>query len=279
MPPDANAPALTRGRVADPLDDRAAVRHTRRRWPFVLLVLAAAVVSAVIYQRTRTSQTAASSAGRRPQNQNVPVGVSAASRQDVPVRISALGSVTPFNTVTVRPRVDGQLMQVGFQEGQFVRKGDLLAVIDPRPFQVQLEQAEGQLARDESMLANAKTQLARYQLLLSEDSIARSNVDDQAAVRRAARRRAEGRSRGHRQREAESHVYARHGTHQRACRPPPGGRRQHRLGGEPDRARRDHRSGADCRALHRARRHPPAGAAEDPRQGGSCRSTCSIEPG
>ena len=127
MPPDANAPALTRGRVADPLDDRAAVRHTRRRWPFILLVLAAAVVSAVIYQRTRTSQTAASSAGRRPQNQNVPVGVSAASRQDVPVRISALGSVTPFNTVTVRPRVDGQLMQVGFQEGQFVRKGDLLA--------------------------------------------------------------------------------------------------------------------------------------------------------
>jgi len=182
MPPDANAPALTRSRVADPPEDRAAVRHTRRRWPFVLLVLAAVVVSAVIYQRTRTSQTAASASGRRPQNQNVPVGVAAASRQDVPVRISALGSVTPLNTVTVRPRVDGQLMQVGFQEGQFVRKGDLLAVIDPRPFQVQLEQAEGQLARDESMLANAKTQLARYQLLLSEDSIARSNVDDQAAA-------------------------------------------------------------------------------------------------
>ena len=71
---------------------------------------------------------------------------------------------------------------MGFQEGQFVRKGDLLAEIDPRPFQVQLEQAEGQLARDESQLANAKTQLARYQLLLSEDSIARSNVDDQAAA-------------------------------------------------------------------------------------------------
>ena len=121
MPPDANAPALTRSRVADPPEDRAAVRHTRRRWPFVLLVLAAVVVSAVIYQRTRTSQTAASASGRRPQNQNVPVGVAAASRQDVPVRISALGSVTPLNTVTVRPRVDGQLMQVGFQEGQFVR--------------------------------------------------------------------------------------------------------------------------------------------------------------
>jgi biotin carboxyl carrier protein len=112
----------------------------------------------------------------------IPVGVATAVRQDIPVRISALGSVTPLNTVTVRPRVDGQLMEVGFQEGQFVRKGDLLAVIDPRPFQVQLEQAQGQLAKDEAQLANAKTQLARYQLLLSQDSIARSNVDDSAAT-------------------------------------------------------------------------------------------------
>ena len=252
MPPDANAPALTRGRVAEPRDDHAAVRHTRRRWPFVLLVLAAAVVSAVIYQRTRTSPTAASSSGRRPQNQTVPVGVAAASRQDVPVRISALGSVTPFNTVTVRPRVDGQLMQVGFQEGQFVRKGDLLAVIDPRPFQVQLEQAEGQLARDESMLANAKTQLARYQLLLSEDSIARSSVDDQAASVAQLEGALKVDRATDRQREAESHLHARHGAHQRARRPPPGRRWQHRLGVEPDGARRDHRGGADRRALHRA---------------------------
>jgi membrane fusion protein, multidrug efflux system len=184
MPPDANASALTRGRVAEPVDDRVAVRHTRRRWPFILLLLAAAIVGTVMYQRSRASQTtgAAAGQGRRPQNMNVPVGVAAASLQDVPVKVSALGSVSPFNTVTVRPRVDGQLMQVGFQEGQFVRKGDLLAVIDPRPFQVQLEQAEGQLARDESQLANAKTQLARYQLLLKEDSIARSSVDDQAAM-------------------------------------------------------------------------------------------------
>src|SRR5262245_29527401 len=107
MPPDANAPALTRGRVADQIDDRAAVRHTRRRWPFVFLLLAATIAGTVIYQRSRSSQPAATAgSGRRSQNLNVPVGVASASRQDVPVKISALGSVTAFNTVSVRPRVD-----------------------------------------------------------------------------------------------------------------------------------------------------------------------------
>jgi multidrug efflux system membrane fusion protein len=112
----------------------------------------------------------------------VPVAVAAAVREDIPVRLTALGSVAAFNTVTVRPRVDGQLMRVAFQEGQLVKKGDLLAQIDPRPFQVQLETAEGQLAKDQAQLANARTQLARYQLLLTQDSIARSNVDDQVST-------------------------------------------------------------------------------------------------
>lgn len=101
---------------------------------------------------------------------------------DLPVQLNALGSVVAFNTVTVRPRVDGQLMRVAFTEGQFVRSGDLLGEIDPRPFEVQLEQAEGQLARDQAQLANARVDLARYQTLLAEDSIARQNVDAQAAT-------------------------------------------------------------------------------------------------
>ncbi len=112
----------------------------------------------------------------------VPVAVTAVSRTDLPVRLAALGSVTAFNTVTVRPRVDGQLMRVLFREGQFVRTGDVLAEIDPRPFQVQLEQAQGQLARDRAQLANARVDLARYEALLSEDSIARQNVDAQRST-------------------------------------------------------------------------------------------------
>ena len=112
----------------------------------------------------------------------VPVAVATASRVDLPVRLNALGSVTAFNTVTVRPRVDGQLMQVMFREGQFVTRGALLAQIDPRPFTVQLEQAQGQLARDQAQLAGAQRDLERYETLWKEDSIAKQNVDTQQST-------------------------------------------------------------------------------------------------
>ena len=112
----------------------------------------------------------------------MPVAVASVGREDLPVRLSALGSVVAFNTVTVRPRVDGQLMRVLFREGQFVKRGEVLAEIDPRPFQVQLEQAQGQLARDQAQLANARLDLTRFQTLWSQDSIARQNVDLQAST-------------------------------------------------------------------------------------------------
>jgi membrane fusion protein, multidrug efflux system len=112
----------------------------------------------------------------------LPVTVASASRENVPIRLSALGSVVAFNTVTVRPRVDGQLIDVPFREGQIVKEGSLLAQIDRRPFEVQLEQAEGQRARDQAQLSQAQTELRRDQLLLDQDSIARTNVEAQAAA-------------------------------------------------------------------------------------------------
>jgi multidrug efflux system membrane fusion protein len=145
-----------------------------------MAIVGVALLGVVLVHTSRTP--AAAPARNTSAPAAVPVSVATASRTDLPVRLTALGSVTAFNTVTVRPRVDGQLMRVLFQEGQFVQKGELLAEIDPRPFQVQLEQAEGQLASDQAQLANARVDLTRYETLLSEDSIARQNVDAQKST-------------------------------------------------------------------------------------------------
>jgi multidrug efflux system membrane fusion protein len=98
------------------------------------------------------------------------------------VTIDSLGTVTARNAATVRSQVDGQLIHVDFHEGQIVKAGDRLAEIDPRPFQAQLDQASGQLARDEALLTNAQLDVSRYQGLLSKDSIASQQVDAQLAL-------------------------------------------------------------------------------------------------
>ena len=112
----------------------------------------------------------------------VPVVVAAAQRGDLPVYFNGLGTVTAFNTVTARSRVDGQIVNVAFKEGQFVHEGDLLVQIDPRPFQVQLEQAEGQLAKDQAQRKDADVNLERYKLLFKEGVIPQQQLDTQAAL-------------------------------------------------------------------------------------------------
>jgi multidrug efflux system membrane fusion protein len=112
----------------------------------------------------------------------VPVLAARARTGDLDVHLTGLGTVTALNTVTVRTRVDGQLMTVVFHEGQLVHADDLLALIDPRPFQVQLEQAEGQLARDEAILRNARLDLQRYRALAEQDAVPRQQLDTQAAA-------------------------------------------------------------------------------------------------
>ena len=110
------------------------------------------------------------------------VAVAVAKRADVPVYLNSLGTVMPAATVVVRPQVAGVLQEVRFTEGQMVTKGQLLAQIDPRPFEMALQQAVGARIRDEAQLQNAKLTLERYRTLLSQDSIARQDVDTQAAL-------------------------------------------------------------------------------------------------
>ncbi|HSV35617.1 MAG TPA: efflux RND transporter periplasmic adaptor subunit, partial [Ramlibacter sp.] len=110
------------------------------------------------------------------------VGIAAAEKMDIPVVIDALGTVVPQATVRVRPQVSGVLQQVLYKEGQTVRRGDLLALIDPRQFEMTVQQASGQRMRDEAQLQAARVTLERFRTLLQQDSIARQEVDTQAAL-------------------------------------------------------------------------------------------------
>jgi membrane fusion protein, multidrug efflux system len=112
----------------------------------------------------------------------IPVVTAKVSRANLPVYLNGLGNVAAFYTVTVKSRVDGQLMKVNFNEGDLVKEGQVLLEIDPRPYQVQLDQAEGTLAHDQALLDDAKLDLARYQALLEQDAIPKQQLDTQKAL-------------------------------------------------------------------------------------------------
>jgi len=157
-------------------------------WVVILLLLAGVAAYAVwraghpIASTDKGQGGGGGGGGRNAPTGPVPVVVANVARASVPVYLPGLGNVAAFYTVTVKSRVDGQLMKVDFNEGDVVKAGQVLAEIDPRPFQVQLDLAEGTLARDEALLANAKLDLERYKGAIATNAIPQQQLDTQTAL-------------------------------------------------------------------------------------------------
>ncbi|MGD0282415.1 MAG: efflux RND transporter periplasmic adaptor subunit, partial [Dissulfurispiraceae bacterium] len=151
----------------------------RRWWIGLLLVCFLSVGAFVFLTRAGRAQSQADKQGPSTAARGVPVVAAAAKKGDIGVYLNGLGTVTSLNTVTVQSRVAGELMKVLFREGQIVKNGDLLAEIDPRPYESQLTQAEGQLIRDQALLKNARIDLERYRILAKQDSIPKQQLDTQ----------------------------------------------------------------------------------------------------
>jgi multidrug efflux system membrane fusion protein len=188
-----NAPdeTIVRHHVPDSHLAPPKVKKPRKRG-FIWMILLLAVVCVTVYAVWRASQpglvvqpqnqgrgrNARGTGGLGPQ----PVVVYKAKRMNVPVYLNGLGNVAAFYTVTVKTRVDGQLMKVAFKEGDDVKEGQELALIDPRPYQVMLDQAEGSLIRDEAILKDAHLDMDRYKMLMEQDAIPKQQLDTQTAT-------------------------------------------------------------------------------------------------
>jgi multidrug efflux system membrane fusion protein len=147
----------------------------------VVLILAAVIVL-IVRHRSPAAAATGPGAGRGGQNGPVAVAVATVTPGDIQIRIPALGTVTTLANVTVRTQISGTLQKILFTEGQLVHSGDVIAQIDPRPYEAALQTAQGNLRRDQSLLANARLDLKRYEGLVKEDSIAAQQLDTQRAL-------------------------------------------------------------------------------------------------
>lgn len=200
QPPGALEPHPTEPRSTEPLSSNLRPAHlpdldphstssSRYWWAWVLIfgVIAYGCYRLYVYESAKQAQISAKKGAMRPHN--IPVAVAKSHEGDMPVYLQGLGTVTAFNTVTVKPRVDGQLASVNFKEGQFVKQGDVLATIDPQPFQValdqaigNLDQAKGTLAKDQAALRDAQVNYVRDQELFKQSIIAKQQMDTQLST-------------------------------------------------------------------------------------------------
>ena len=173
------APELRRTAPAPIIETK---RGSRSGFVVGLIIVIAILAGGYWIYRTYYAAQPANTAARNAQSPPQSVGAATIGQGDIRVIVNALGTVTPIATVTVQTQINGQLLEVGFTEGQLVKKGDFLAQVDPRPYELQQAQFEGQLARDQGLLAQAQVDLTRYQKLAEQNSIARQQYEDQIYI-------------------------------------------------------------------------------------------------
>jgi multidrug efflux system membrane fusion protein len=172
--PDPRPDDATIARSSDPIQPD----QRKRRWLWIVLILAGLVAAALIARWFSSGTGKDQQRGRPP----AAIAITKVTAANVPVSLTALGTVTPVVNATVRAQLAGTIFSVSFREGQIVQRGQVIAQIDPRPYELALAQAEANLARDNATLNAARVDLNRYRTLLSQDSIARQQVDTQAAT-------------------------------------------------------------------------------------------------